>query len=100
MSRREEVLAKLRAEMPNLREKYSVDSLALFGSVARGEDDPESDVDVLVDFDPEARPTLLTLYGLGAYLEELLGCEVDIGTTRSLKPRVRERILAERLLVA
>ncbi len=93
-------MAKLRAEMPLLQERFGVASLALFGSVARGEDDPESDVDVLVDFAEGSRATLLTLCDLRDHLELLLGGTVDLGTTEGLKPRVRDRILSERLRVA
>ena len=72
---------------------YGVKSLALFGSVARGEARPDSDVDLLVEFD---RPVgLIGLVALQLRLEELLGCPVDIGTWDSLKAPVRSHMLAE-----
>jgi uncharacterized protein len=69
---------------------YGVKSMALFGSVARGEARPDSDVDLLVEFD---RPVgLFGLVALQLRLEELLGCPVDIGTWDSLKAPVRSTI--------
>jgi predicted nucleotidyltransferase len=74
---KQQVLDTLNAHRDRLSE-FAVKALFLFGSVARDEATPESDVDVLVAFD---RPVgLFTLLGLKAYLEELLGCSVDVGT--------------------
>ncbi len=72
---------------------YGVKSLALFGSVARGDERPNTDVDLLVEFD---RPVgLFGLVVLQLRLEELLGCPVDIGTPDSLKASIRSQILEE-----
>lgn len=77
----------------NRLDEFAVKALFLFGSVARDEATPESDVDFLVEFD---RPVgLFTLLGLKAYLEELLGCSVDVGTPSSLRPHLREVVLKE-----
>lgn len=65
----------------------------VFGSVARGEETPESDVDFLVEFE-EGR-TLLDLSGLRLDLIELLQRDVDVATPASLHPRLRDQILAE-----
>jgi predicted nucleotidyltransferase len=84
---KQQVLDTLNAHRDRLSE-FPVKALFLFGSVARDEATPESDVDVLVAFD---RPVgLFTLLGLKAYLEELLGCSVDVGTPSSLRPHLRE----------
>ncbi|HWY86761.1 MAG TPA: nucleotidyltransferase family protein, partial [Gemmataceae bacterium] len=74
---RDEVMRKLRRELGHLREQYGVESLALFGSVARDEAGPESDVDVLVEFH---RPvTLFDLVAVQQYLERCLGVKrVDL----------------------
>lgn len=91
---KQEVLDKLNRHRENL-EQFAVKALFLFGSVARDEATPESDVDVLVEFN---RPVgLFTLLGLQAYLEELLGCSVDLGTPSSLRPHLRETVLKERI---
>lgn len=90
---RDEALRVLHEHNEELREKYAVQSLSLFGSVARDEAHPDSDVDLLVEF---TRP--VGLFGLAAvqeYLETLFGCKVDIGTPHSLRPELRERVFQE-----
>jgi hypothetical protein len=72
---------------------FAVKELFLFGSVARGEETENSDVDFLVNFQ---RPVgLFTLLKLKSYLEELLGCSVDIGTPDSLRPHLKETVFKE-----
>lgn len=94
----ERVKQVLQQERPKLAADFGVTTLLVFGSVARGEDRPGSDVDLLVEFD---RPvTLLGLYRLQDRLEQLLGCGVDLCTPSGLKPRVRERVLSEAVRVA
>ena len=68
-------------------------SVALFGSVARGDERPDSDVDFLVELAPGARP--FAILAIGADLEAALGVKVDVGTTGSLRPRLRDEVLAE-----
>ena len=68
-------------------------SIAVFGSVARGDERPSSDIDFLVEMEPGARP--FEILALGADLEELLGVSVDVGTPDSLRERVRDEVLAE-----
>lgn len=65
----------------------------MFGSVARGHDRAHSDVDLLVDMDPDR--SLLDIVGLGQDLEALLDRKVDVVTGASLHPALRNRILAE-----
>lgn len=91
--KRSMVISILTKHRQVLNDRYGVKSLALFGSVARDEAKPASDVDLLVDFD---RPVgLFGLFALQDYLETILGCPVDLGTPDSLKPRLREEVLAE-----
>ena len=79
-------------------ENLGVKSLAVFGSTARGEAGPESDVDILVEF---VRPVgLFEFLDLKQYLEDLLKCKIDLGTFSSLKPRIRERVLKEAVYVS
>jgi uncharacterized protein len=84
-TRRDEILA--------LAAKHGARRVRLFGSVARGDFGPESDVDVLVDLEPGR--SLLDLGGLLMDLQELLGCRVDVVTEAGLRPRIRERVLRE-----
>jgi predicted nucleotidyltransferase len=90
--KRDELMRKLRAERDHLREKFGVASLALFGSVARDEAGPGSDVDLLVEF---ARPiTLFDLVAVQQYLERCLGVpHVDVVPRDSVYPAFRENIL-------
>lgn len=74
---------------------YHVRELAVFGSAARGDMRPDSDVDVLVEFQPEARIGLLEFAGLMSDLSELLGLKVDLVSKNGLKPFIRESILRE-----
>lgn len=75
---RDEVITKLREALPVLRREFGIRDLSVFGSVARGDDRPGSDVDVLVSFEPAARVTLSTLGRLADTLEVLLGRNVDV----------------------
>lgn len=87
------VLAEHRAEL----EAMGVASLALFGSVARDEAQPDSDVDLLVDFDPARSVGVFKFLELQEYLEGILGRKVDLGMPGALKPRTRDRILSEQV---
>ncbi len=89
---KQEVLSLLDAHRDRLDE-FAVKALFLFGSVARDEATPESDVDFLVEFDHPVG--LFMLLGLKAFLEEVLGCSVDLGTRSSLRPHLRETVLKE-----
>lgn len=68
-------------------------SVALFGSVARGDEQPNSDIDFLVEMAPDARP--FEILAIGADLEAALGVKVDVGTAGSLRPHLRREVLAE-----
>jgi predicted nucleotidyltransferase len=84
-----DVLPSLREREPDLRAK-GVIALWVFGSVARGDATPDSDIDLLIDFAPEAKPSLLTLSGLQLDLADALGRPVDLAERRALRPRVAE----------
>ena len=70
-------------------------SVAVFGSAARGDERPGSDLDLLVELEPGTRPFELLL--LGADLEDALGVKVDIGTPEQLREEIRDDVLAEAL---
>jgi predicted nucleotidyltransferase len=79
----------------DLCKRYDVQELSIFGSAARGDMKPESDIDILVDFKPGARIGLIKFASLNEELESLLGRSVDLVTKPGLKPRVRPHILRE-----
>lgn len=82
-----------REEILHLAARHGVHNLRLFGSVARGEAGPGSDVDFLIEAGPERTPWFPG--GLIADLEELLGCRVDVVTEKALHWYIRERVLQE-----
>ena len=84
---RQAILDRLNAEAPGLRQKYGVKSLAVFGSMARGDDHEGSDVDILVTF--EGKATFDNFMGLKLDLEDLFGRRVDLGTPKTLRPEMR-----------
>lgn len=73
--------------------RHGAGNVRIFGSVARGRETRESDVDLLVDFSPGRN--LFDVAGLKADLEVLIGREVDVGQRRTLHPLVRDRVLSE-----
>lgn len=92
-----EILSRHRAE---LADEFGVGSLAIFGSVARNESRPGSDVDVLVDFAPDAHVGLFAFIRLQQRLEAMLARPVDLTTVDALRTQLRERILAEAVRAA
>ena len=80
-------------EKDEIRRQYKAEIKAIFGSYARGDFDADSDLDLLVDVDPGA--TLLDLIGLQHFLEDRLGCKVDLGTQNSLRKEIRESVFSE-----
>lgn len=99
-SRPVDVVAIRRAlaeQMPELRQRYRVKALGLFGSVVRSETGPESDLDVLVEFDEP--PTFFQFIELEDRLSEYLGMKVDLVMKSALKPHIGQAILKEVLPV-
>ncbi len=95
--KRSKVVNLLRQQRKELSDHYYVSSLLLFGSVARDEARPDSDIDILVEF---SRPVgLFHFIELQQRLETILGSKVDLGTPRSLKPYIKEQVLREAFLV-
>jgi predicted nucleotidyltransferase len=95
--RRDEALAILTTHKDELA-RYHVKSLALFGSVACDEAGPDSDVDVLVEFDGPA--TADGYFGILSFLEDLLACPVDLVTRKGLRAEVAPYIEKDLLRVA
>ncbi len=94
----DEVLNLLSSHRQELEQRFGISSLALFGSVARGEAGPDSDVDVLVKF--RETPGLSQYMGLKFSLEDRLGRRVDLVMDKALKPWARSLVEAEAIRVA
>jgi len=93
------VLEALREIKPVLNEKFGVARLALFGSFARGEATDASDIDLLVGFEPDARPTLFSLADMDAFIERRLGRHVDTVPESCVNPRLEPYIRSDLLVV-
>jgi predicted nucleotidyltransferase len=93
----EPVLHRLRTLLPELRDRYAVDTLEVFGSRVREDASEESDLDILVTF--TVTPGLFEFVRLENEIADRLGIPVDLVMRRSLKPRLRDRILAEAIPV-
>lgn len=83
-----------RAQILEIAAKHGAFNVRVFGSVARGEDTLDSDVDFLIDYDP-AKVTPWFPGGLLMDWQDLLGCKVDVLTERGISPLIREQVLAE-----
>ena len=90
---RQQVIETLRAAKPVLAERFGVTRLALFGSTVRGDARPDSDVDIVVGFDGPA--TSARYFGVQFYLEDELGCTVDLVTERALRAELKPYIERE-----
>ncbi|MGI8905559.1 MAG: nucleotidyltransferase family protein [Candidatus Sumerlaeaceae bacterium] len=88
-----EQIERRRQEILALAERHGARHVRVFGSVARGDDNPDSDLDILVDLEPGRG--LLDLGGLLMDLRDLLQMQVDVTTPSLLKNRIRARVLAE-----
>jgi uncharacterized protein len=86
-------IRKLHEMLPELKEKYHVSYLGVFGSYVRREQKPESDLDVLVEF--SKTPTIFKFVNLENYLSDALGVKVDLVMKDSLKPNIGKNILNE-----
>ena len=88
-----ELVEAHREEIKAIVARHHGRSVAIFGSVARGDERPDSDIDFLVELEPGARP--LEILSIGVELEEALGVKIDVGSPASLRARLRDEVLAE-----
>ncbi len=88
-----EIQSTIAAETDEIRRRYRAEIKGIFGSYARGDFHADSDLDLLVDFDEGAN--VFDLVGLQQFLEEKLGCKVDLVSRRTLRAELRTAILNE-----
>jgi predicted nucleotidyltransferase len=93
---REEIIALLRENEADLRQR-GVAHAALFGSRARGDQGPESDTDILIEFDPAARITVFDYAGLKEHIAALFDGRVDVVNRDGLKPYVKPAATSDAL---
>ncbi len=90
-------MAAHRAQLLAAAQLRHASEVRLFGSIARGQDTPDSDVDILVTLDEQARP--LDLLSLACDAEDILGVRVDVGTLGTLRPEIRHDALSDAVLL-
>ncbi len=86
-----EILSRNKASLSD----FHVNALFIFGSVARDEAGPDSDIDILVEFSEDARVGLFEFSRLQMFLSEILGCQADLTTPDTLHPLLKEEIMGE-----
>ena len=90
-----EIKQILREQKPYLYEKYGVIEIGVFGSYVRGEQRPDSDIDILVELTDSSHMDLFDLVNLKNYLSDLTGLEVDMSIKQNLRKRIGQQILRE-----
>lgn len=93
MKKLEEIQKLLTAHKEELRKRYDIEKIGIFGSFVRGEQKKTSDLDIIVDF--KEVPDLLKVIELERYLEELLGVKIDLVRKQAVREELKERILNE-----
>ena len=96
MSGLEDIEKTLKKHKEALMEKFFVKKIGVFGSYSRGEETPESDVDILVVL---SEPLGWEFFDLKEYLEEIFAKKVDLGTENAIRPQLRDEILKEVIYV-
>ena len=97
MMNAEDIVTKLRELRPIITTRYKVKEISLFGSFVRGEQNANSDIDILAEFDEGA--DLFDLIGLTLYLEEILQRHVDVVPKRALRTELQEPVLRKVIAV-
>jgi predicted nucleotidyltransferase len=92
-------LRLLRGKLPELRAKYGVKTLGVFGSFVRDDATKKSDLDVLIEFEDGVRISLFGFVGIQNELSDLLGVQVDLGDKKMLRSPIKENILREVIFV-
>jgi predicted nucleotidyltransferase len=93
--RLDEIKEKLAKHKEDLRARFKVKELGIFGSYVKEEQKEGSDLDVLVEFEEDAKLSLLDVVGLELELSDLLGVKVDLVEKKTLKPYIGQRVLEE-----
>jgi predicted nucleotidyltransferase len=96
MTTKEEILKTLARDKAELQRQFKVSKMALFGSYARGDQQPNSDVDILVEVDPSIGLDFVTL---AERIERMLGVSVDLVSSRAVKPKAMKYIEPELIYV-
>ena len=96
--KKQQILELLTKQFTEIRDRFGVRRMALFGSTARDKAQPDSDVDVLVEFEGKADSS--RYFGLLFYLEDQLGCPLDLVTDKALRPELRPFVEKDAIYVS
>lgn len=91
----DKIMNLLKMHKEELKEKYGVKEMGIFGSYVRKEQKKGSDLDILVEFESDVKIGLLKFINLQNYLSDFLGVNVDLVSKKAIKPRISEHILKE-----
>jgi len=91
----EQIKSTLAEHKKELRQKYKIKEIGIFGSYVKGEQKKQSDIDILVEFEETADLSLLDFIGIENYLSDVLGIKVDLVEKHTLKPRIGKHVLEE-----
>lgn len=94
---RSELLQNRRADILRIAKSHGIKDLRVFGSVSRGQDRADSDVDLLVRLDSDR--SLLDMVAFKQDVEDILGCKVDVVTEEAVSPYIREQVLRDALIL-
>jgi predicted nucleotidyltransferase len=97
MTKRNEVMARLKSLKGELATRYDIREIGIFGSVARGDNDTASDLDLLVEFGPHA--DLITYIGLWQYLEDTFGMKIDLVSKGGLRREMQDAVMRDLVFV-
>lgn len=97
MTTRKEVMARLKSLKGELATRYDVREIGIFGSVARGDNDTASDLDLLVEFGPHA--DLITYIGLWQYLEDTFGMKIDLVSKGGLRREIQDAVMRDLVFI-
>jgi predicted nucleotidyltransferase len=98
VSIKEDVLRKLSEHFPEIRERFGLETIGIFGSVASGEDTPDSDIDILYTYQEGRQGGMKEYFAVIAYLEELLGRKIDFVPIAYMPPYFRTSIESSMIL--
>ncbi|GAB6056579.1 nucleotidyltransferase [Methanobacterium movens] len=94
---KEEILKLIRNLNPQIQDKYNAQIKAIFGSYVRGEETPDSDLDVLVEFNESAN--LLDLVGLSQFLEDEIHINIDVVPIDTVRKEIKKQVMKEAILI-
>ncbi len=95
---KDDVLKKLEANLPEIRERFGIETIGIFGSVSRGEDTDTSDIDILYTFQ-KGKSSFRNYAGVVDFLEELLGREIDFVSLECLNPNLKPYVEPDIILI-